>query len=100
MESYSRQMDLPDLKFFKDMLLTIKGTMLADMFSNEFTNLTADEKDVWQRTYFNLNQWLDFLLSPSRYMTVKKSRIMSQMEKLTTAKREKATADGAKGTAQ
>ncbi len=80
-ESYSRQMDSPDFKFFKDMLLTIKGSILSDMFSHEFTELGADEKDVLQRTYFNLNQMLDFLIAPTRFIQKKKSRLISSAER-------------------
>jgi len=89
MENYSRQMDLPDFKFFKDMLLTIKGSILADMFSSDFTNLDPTEKDVWQRTYFNLNQWLDFLIMPSRYINAKKAKLNSHAERMNNARRTK-----------
>lgn len=87
-ESYSRQMDLPDFKFFKDMLLTIKGSILADMFSNDFTDLDATEKDVLQRTYFHINTVLDFLIAPSRYIQKRKARTISHVERQTNARRQ------------
>jgi hypothetical protein len=87
-ESYSRQMDLPDFKLFKDMLLTIKGSILADMFSSDFTDLDATEKDVLQRTYFHMNTVLDFLIAPSRYIQKRKERILSHVERQTIAKRQ------------
>ena len=34
------------------------------MFSRKHTQLTDREKDVVQRTYYNINQILDFLLDP------------------------------------
>lgn len=89
-ESYSRQMDLPDFKFFKDMLLTIKGSILADMFSRDFTELDANEKDVLQRTYFHMNTVLDFLIAPSRYIQKKKARTLSHVERQTNARRQAA----------
>jgi hypothetical protein len=87
-------MDLPDFKFFRDMLLTIKGTILQDMFSSEFTNLDANEKDVQQRTYFHLNQWLDFMIAPQRYITQRKAKLQSHAERLNSARRDKAATGG------
>ena len=77
LETYSRQLELGEFKFFKDMLLTIKGVMLADVFSKGFSDLPAGEKDVLQRTYFNLNQWLDFMIQPMREINVKKGRLVN-----------------------
>ena len=97
MESYSRQLDLPDFKFFRDMLLTVKGSILADMFSVDFTNLDEKEKDVWQRTYFHLNQWLDFMIAPSRFISQKKAKLQSHAERANIAKREKSVTNGERG---
>ena len=94
MENYTRQVEQPDMKFFKDMLLTIKGSILIDVFSKDFTDLEANEKDVMQRTYFNINQLLDFLIAPTRYIQAKKARTMSHAERQNIAKRGKAVTNG------
>lgn len=89
-ESYGRLLDQPDFKFFRDMLLTMKGTILNDMFSQTFTELDATEKDVAQRTYYYLNSVLDFLIGPTRYIQAKKSRLLSHAERSSIAKRQAA----------
>lgn len=86
MDSYGRFVDSPDLKFFKDMLLTIKGTILSDVFSGAFTDLSPDEKDVMQRTYYNLNTMLDFLIDPHRFIQAKKSKLINHAERNRIAK--------------
>ena len=87
-DGYNRRIDDPEFKFFKDMLLTIKGSILSDMFSHDFTELPADEKDVMQRTYYNLNTMLDFLIAPNRFIQAKKSKLISHAERATIAKRQ------------
>jgi len=58
--------------FLKDIIFMIKGEMLSDMFSRDYMKLSAEEKDVVQRTYYNLNQILEFLLHPASWMQKKK----------------------------
>lgn len=53
---------------FKDILLTVKGGIATDMFSRTFTSLDAEEKDVRQRTYYNIDQMLTFLSSPLKWV--------------------------------
>jgi hypothetical protein len=76
LETYSRQLEAGDFKFFRDMLLTMKGVILSDVFSNSFSELGAADKDVMQRTYYQLNQWLDFMLGPMKAINAKKSRLV------------------------
>lgn len=38
--------------------------MSVDMLNKDFTNLTADEKDIRQRTYAGINTVLNFLVNP------------------------------------
>ena len=76
LETYSRQIEAGEFKFFRDMLLTMKGVILADVFSNSFSELGAADKDVMQRTYFQLNQWLDFMLGPMKAINAKRSRLV------------------------
>ncbi len=60
-------------KTFRDILITIKGVMATDMFSARYTGLELHEKDVMQRTYYNIDQILSFLLKPSSWVR-KRSR--------------------------
>lgn len=54
----------PEWKFYVKMLMMIKGMMATNMFSRQYTDLSAVEKDVTQRTYYNIGQMLTFLLDP------------------------------------
>jgi len=51
----------------------MKGVMASDMFSRTFTDLDQTEKDVMQKTYYQMDQILVFLLNPSGWMK-RKSR--------------------------
>jgi len=46
----------------------MKGIMATDMFSRQHTALSPVEKDVTQRTYYNIDQMLTFLLDPLKWM--------------------------------
>jgi len=48
--------------------MTIRGTMATDMFSRKHTDLGIQEKDVIQRTYYNIDQMIAFLLNPSGWI--------------------------------
>lgn len=76
LETYARQMESKDFQFFRDMLLTMKGVILADVFSASFSELGAADKDVMQRTYYQLNQWIDFLLGPMKVIQAKKNHLV------------------------
>jgi len=85
--SFQRTMATEDWKFIRDVILTIKGEIMADMLSARFTNLNTREKDVDQRSYFNINMILDFFLNP--ITTIQKQKIRSKMPDLTAIKRPK-----------
>jgi len=55
-------------KFYRKLLMSIKGMMATDMFSKRYTVLTPEEKDVMQRTYYNIDQMLNFLINPIGWM--------------------------------
>ena len=55
-------------QFFKTMLLSMQGIMANDMLSKKYTNLDPTEKDVTQRTYYNINQMLMFFMNPLRWV--------------------------------
>lgn len=75
LEMYARQLETGEHSFLRDMLLTMKGVILADVFSTEFSELGAADKDVLQRTYYNLNLWIDFLIAPMKAINEKKVRM-------------------------
>lgn len=78
LDTYARQVDMKEFQFFRDMLMTMKGVILTDVFSRKFTELGAADKDVLQRTYFQLNQWLDFMISPLKTIQSKKTPLVNQ----------------------
>lgn len=61
-------LNTPDWNFLKDAILLIRGQMAVDMFSRHHTNLDETEKDVVQRVYYNINQILEFLLEPEKWI--------------------------------
>ena len=72
--SYSRSMKTQELEFMQFAIVLIKGIMMKDMLSYQHTNSDSLEKDVTQRTYYNINQMLDFLASPEGWIR-KKSKL-------------------------
>jgi len=71
---FTRAMKSEQWKFLTDAILMIRGEMANDMFSYGYTKSDPIEKDVTQRTYYNVNQILDFLINPNRWVQ-KKSKI-------------------------
>jgi len=61
---FDRALKTPEWAFFMGVLRLMQGKMLEHMVSKEFTLLDEIEKDVTQRTYYNLNQILVFLMAP------------------------------------
>ena len=64
LDGLQRMMETEEWRTLNDILITIKGVMATDMFSNKFTSLDAKEKDILQRTYYNIDQILTFLSKP------------------------------------
>lgn len=73
-KSYTNAMKTEDWKFMSDAIMIVRGIMMKDMFSYHHTNSDAQEKDVVQRTYYNINQILDFLSNPEGWIK-KKSKL-------------------------
>lgn len=72
--NYQRFIESKEGEFFKDMLLAMKGVMANHMFSHNYTNLEPTEKDVIQKTYYNIDQILIFLVSPLNWLKKKESK--------------------------
>lgn len=66
--NYQRVLKTEEWAFLRDSLMTIKGVMMGDMFSRRFTDLDQQEKDVAQKTYYQMDQILTFLLNPSGWI--------------------------------
>jgi len=75
MDRYDRTLKTDEWKFVRDVLITIKSTMMQELLTAKHTDLPADEKDVMQRTYYNVNQTLDFLMQPTNWIRFKKKRL-------------------------
>lgn len=69
--NYTRHMKTQELEFMVLAIQIIKGIMLTDLLSFKHTNSDPYEKDVTQRTYYNINQILDFLSSPEGWFRKK-----------------------------
>ena len=77
LENYARYIELPEGRFVKDTFTVIKGTILLTMLSSSYTKLDPTEKDVMQRTFFNITQMLDFLLAPVKSVQKKESKLQN-----------------------
>jgi hypothetical protein len=66
-DEYERAIQTKEWKFLKDTILVIKSEMIQQLLSKEFTDMNAEDKDVLQKTYYNINQILDYLESPARW---------------------------------
>lgn len=77
LENYARYIELPEGRFVKDTFMVLKGTILNTMLSSAYTKLDPTEKDVMQRTFYNITQLLDFLLSPVKEIQKKESKLQN-----------------------
>ena len=73
LENYARYIGLPEGQFVRGVMLLIKGNMTLTLLSPRYTKLDPTEKDVLQRTFYNINQMLDFLIAPLKEMQKKES---------------------------
>lgn len=86
-QDYSNILKTPQWRFLNDAILMIRGQMAQDMFSKKYTNLSESEKNVVQKTYYNINQILDFLVNPQGWInrrTKYKQEIADQSKKLSS----------------
>ena len=63
---YQNLKDHPGWAVHQELLLLMRGTIAETLLSAKFTKLPQDEKDVMQRAYFQVDQIIQFLLSPAR----------------------------------
>lgn len=67
--NYTRALKTEEWKFLRDALFMIRSEMAIHMFSKSYTQLDKVEKDIVQRTYYNINQMVDFLQDPKRWVS-------------------------------
>lgn len=68
LQNYDRIIQSKEWKFIRDLLLGLQGVIANDVLSRGFTSLSATEKDVQQRSYYQTIQILEFLLNPIKWM--------------------------------
>jgi hypothetical protein len=71
MDGFQRALKSEEWRFFITLAMAMKNHMAVDMFTAQYTKLTAEEKDIRQRTYSNINEILDFFMNPLRYFQKK-----------------------------
>ena len=76
-ENFDRIQNTPEWKFFKKMLMTIRGVMATEMLSKRHTELDPVEKDVAQRTFYNIGQMLTFFGNPVGWIKYKKGKYVA-----------------------
>jgi len=70
-DQYQRAIETKEWQFLRDTIFVIKSQMAQDLLSKQFTNMDAGEKDVLQKTYYNINQILDYLNNPAKWFKLK-----------------------------
>lgn len=89
LENYHNFVQGDEGRFVYDVFKTSKLTMLQELLSWRYTKLTATEKDVQQRTIYQLDQMLEFLMAPMRMVNERKSRrsaILNPQKSMAAAK--------------
>ena len=78
-DQFQRVIESPEWKFYKEHLLVIKSQMANNLLSKKFTDMNAEDKDVLQKTYYHINQILDYLDSPLKWFK-KRSRLQQVLK--------------------
>lgn len=81
--SYMRFLNSRDGVFLVTMLQTMMSLMVEDMLSKRYTVLSAEEKDVTQKAYYQIYETLLFFSSPSKWIREKTAYKMSTQPNLT-----------------
>ena len=66
-DQYQIAIETKEWDFYREHLLVIRSEMASRMLSKQFTDMNAEDKDVLQKTYYNINQILDYLENPVRW---------------------------------
>lgn len=95
-EEYQRQLEKiirvvksEEWKIVIQLLWAIKNEMAIELLhSSKFTKDDKESKDVTQKVYHNIGEWIDFLADPRKWIR-KKSMIQLMTQKLKGAKPER-----------
>lgn len=91
LDAYERILKTKEWEFVRDTLLMIRAEMMRDLLSFSHTRLEEREKDVRQRVYYQLNEILDLLLEPRKWIR-KRSRwdsVVTEIERKAQKARQK-----------
>ena len=66
--NYDRVLNTEEWKFLVNAIYLIKREMSEDMFSRKYTEMSASEKDVLQKSYYQTMLILEFLTSPKLWI--------------------------------
>ncbi len=66
LEHYVQMREHPGWQVHQEFLMHVFQEIGNELLSKKFTNRTAEEKDVLQRTYHNMAEVIKFLLDPAR----------------------------------
>jgi len=94
LHAYDKLIKTNEFEFFRDTLVTIQGTMMLDLLSNRIATLSKEEKDVIQRTYYNVNQILDYLSNPRGWIRRKSRFSTTDLMKMVNSKFTKGKTNG------
>lgn len=81
-EEYQRKLDMlarastsEEWKVVIEILWAIKNEMAIELLqSSKFTKESLETKDITQKVYHNISEWIDFLTRPKRWIA-KKGRL-------------------------
>jgi hypothetical protein len=82
LQNYDNYIKSDEGAFVRDVLKTTKLAINVEVFTARFTKLSAVEKDVQQRTFYQLDQMLDFLMAPMRVVNEKSKSMKTYGPKL------------------
>ena len=64
MDKFQRALKSEEWRFFIMLCMAMKNHMATGMFKPEYTKLPANEKDIIQRSFAQVNEMLDFFMGP------------------------------------
>ncbi len=72
LESLSRVVASPEWKVVIQLLWTMKNEMAIELLqSQNYTKDSMESKDVTQKVYHNISEWIDFLTNPKGWIRKK-----------------------------
>ena len=74
LELYHNFVQSEDGKFIQDVFFHCQTRMVKALLSLRFTKLSPTAKDVEQRTIYQVNEMLEFLMAPMRVVNEKKAK--------------------------